>query len=218
MSAALSLIHRHEPGADPSAPALLLLHGTGADENDLIGLARMVAPEATLISPRGPVKEGSANRWFRRLTEGVFDEPDLIARTDQLAGFITQAMTAYGLSRPPVALGFSNGANIAAALLYRQPQSLSGAMLLRAVKPLAAATPPALAGKPVLLLSGRQDPFAPLPRREALADDLRTAGAALDARVTGDGHGLVQDDLVAMRDWWAALTAPDQPISRANSA
>jgi phospholipase/carboxylesterase len=213
MSATLSLIHRHEPGADLSAPALLLLHGTGADENDLIGLGRMIAPEATLISPRGPVKEGHANRWFRRLAEGVFDEPDLIRRAADLATFIREAMVAYGLARPPVALGFSNGANIAAGLLYLHPDALSGAVLLRAMKPLAAAMPPALSGKPVLLLSGQNDPFASARSRDALVADLKAAGASLDARITGEGHGLVQDDVTAMQGWWQA-----QAMRRASSA
>lgn len=207
MTAALSLIHRYEPGADATAPALLLLHGTGADEHDLIGLGRMVAPSSTLVSPRGSVREGPANRWFRRLAEGVFDEPDLIRRAGELAGFVREAMAAYGLSRPPVALGFSNGANIAAGLLYRHPDVLSGAILLRGMKPLAGERPGPLNGKPVLLLSGRNDPFAPLPAREALASDLVEAGVALDARITGEGHGLVEADLLAMQEWWTKTAA-----------
>jgi phospholipase/carboxylesterase len=213
VSAGLSLIHRHEPGTDSIVPALLLLHGTGADENDLIGLGRRVAPTATLISPRGPVKEGAANRWFRRLAEGVFDEPDLISRACDLAAFIREAMTVYGLAQPPVALGFSNGANIAAGLLYLHPDALSGAILLRAMKPLAATTPQPLAGKPVLLLSGRSDPFAPARSRDGLAADLMQAGATVDARITGEGHGLVQEDVTAMQGWWAA-----QASRRARSA
>ncbi|MFL5151592.1 MAG: alpha/beta hydrolase, partial [Microvirga sp.] len=112
----LSFIHRYEPAITANAPPLLLLHGTGGDENDLVPLGRAVAPGSALVSPRGKVVENGMPRFFRRLTEGVFDEADLRRRADELAGFIAEARAAYELA-PPIALGFSNGANIAAALL-----------------------------------------------------------------------------------------------------
>jgi phospholipase/carboxylesterase len=203
MSANLSHIHRFIPGGAPDAPTLLLLHGTGADENDLIPLARRVSPEASLLSPRGQVKEGMANRWFRRMAEGVFDEQDLGARADALAEFVEQARQSYALPAPPIALGFSNGANIAAGLLWRRPEALAGAVLLRAMVPFRSATPPMLAGKRVLLLSGRNDPFAPAASRDALAMRLVEAGATLDHRITGEAHGLTEADLAAAQGWLA---------------
>lgn len=205
MSAQLSHHHRFLPGVEPDAPTLLLLHGTGADQNDLIPLAREIAPHAALLSPRGQVKEGMANRWFRRMAEGVFDEEDLARRADDLADFIASAREAYGLPAPPVALGFSNGANIAAGLLWRRPEALTGAILMRAMSPFRKGGPAPLEGKPVLLLSGRHDPFAPAASRDALAERLSMAGASLDHRITGEGHGLTEADIAAARAWFAAL-------------
>jgi phospholipase/carboxylesterase len=208
MSAQLSHHHRFLPASSQDAPTLLLLHGTGADENDLIPLARMVAPEAGLLSVRGQVKEGLANRWFRRMAEGVFDEEDLAIRADALAAFIQEAGRAYRLPHPPVALGFSNGANIAAGLLWRHPEALSGAILMRGMTPFRESAPRSLGGKPVLLLSGRHDPFAPAASRDALADHLEQAGAALDHRITGEGHGLAEADVAAAKEWLRAFTSP----------
>ncbi|MFL5200046.1 MAG: alpha/beta hydrolase, partial [Microvirga sp.] len=154
----LSFIHRYEPATAPDAPPLLLLHGTGGDENDLLALGRAVAPGSALVSPRGKVVENGMPRFFRRLSEGVFDEADLRRRADELAGFIAEARAAYGLAAP-IALGFSNGANIAAALLLLRPETLAGAILIRAMVPLAEPPTPDLAGKPVLILSGSADPI-----------------------------------------------------------
>lgn len=152
----LSFVHRYEPAADASRPPLLLLHGTGGDENDLIDLGHLVAPGAALLSPRGKVLEGGMPRFFRRLAEGVFDEDDVRRRANELADFIDEARAAYGLPAP-VAVGFSNGANIAAATLLLRPEALAGAVLLRAMVPLS--QPPAvnLTGKPILILSGSMD-------------------------------------------------------------
>jgi phospholipase/carboxylesterase len=149
------------------------------------------------------VKEGMANRWFRRMAEGVFDEEDLAIRADALADFIEAARQAYSLPSAPIALGFSNGANIAAGLLWRRPEALAGAILFRAMMPFRASEPPPLDGKPVLLLSGRHDPFAPAASRDALAANLVKAGASLDHRITGEGHGLIGADLAAAREWLA---------------
>src|SRR3546814_43886 len=147
----LSFVHRFEPAASPGRPPVLLLHGTGGDENDLLPIGGMVAPGSALLSPRGKVLEGGMPRFFRRLAEGVFDQEDVRRRAHELADFVGEAREAYGLP-PPVALGFSNGANVAAAVLLLRPEVLAGAALLRPMVPLA--DPPAadLAGRPVLIL------------------------------------------------------------------
>src|SRR5882757_2143834 len=125
-------IHEFVPGGSPRT--LLLLHGTGGNERDLIQLGRELDPNAALLSPRGKVLENGMPRFFRRLAEGVFDQADLKARTTELAAFIAAARSAYGLAAP-VALGFSNGANIAASLLLTHPDALAGALLMRATLP-----------------------------------------------------------------------------------
>jgi phospholipase/carboxylesterase len=196
----LSSVHRFEPAADTSRPPLLLLHGTGGDENDLIDLGRMVAPGAALLSPRGKVLEGGMPRFFRRLAEGVFDENDVRKRADELADFIGEARRAYGLPAP-FALGFSNGANIAAAMLLLRPEALSGAVLLRAMVPLADAPAADLAGKPVLILSGSMDSMIPATNAGQLASLLEKAGAEVQHRTLPAGHGLSQADLTIARDF-----------------
>ncbi|RZK95567.1 MAG: alpha/beta hydrolase, partial [Methylobacterium sp.] len=156
----LGLTHRFVPATAPGLPPLLLLHGTGGDETDLLPLGRTLLPGAALLSPRGAVLENGMPRFFRRLAEGVFDEADLRRRAADLAGFIAEARTAYGLAAP-VAVGFSNGANIAAALLLLHPGVLAGAVLLRPMVPLRETPPVDLAGRPVLMLSGAADPIVP---------------------------------------------------------
>ncbi|MBS9476817.1 alpha/beta hydrolase [Ancylobacter radicis] len=203
-NAELSFLHRFEPGRDPAAAPLLLLHGTGGDENDLIQLGRMIAPDAPLLSPRGKVMEGGMPRFFRRLREGVFDEADVRLRAAELADFVREAREAYGLAAP-VAVGFSNGANIAAALLLTRPGVLAGAVLLRAMVPLAEPPKADLAGTPVLLLSGGMDPIVPEENAARLAGQLRNAGARLDHRTLSVGHGLSQADLTLARDWLATV-------------
>lgn len=196
----LSFVHRFEPAADALRPPLLLLHGTGGDENDLIDLGRMVAPGAALLSPRGKVLEGGSLRFFRRLAEGVFDENDVRKRANELADFIGEARLTYGLPAP-VALGFSNGANIAAAMLLLRPEVLSGAVLLRAMVPLS--KPPAadLKGKPVLILSGSMDQMIPAANAESLARLLAKSGAEVQHRTLPTGHGLSQADVTIAREF-----------------
>jgi phospholipase/carboxylesterase len=202
----LSFVHRFEPAADASRPPLLLLHGTGGDENDLIDLGRMVAPGAALLSPRGKVLEGGMPRFFRRLAEGVFDEDDVRRRANELADFIDEARRAYGLPAP-VALGFSNGANIAAAMLLLRPEALAGAVLLRAMVPLS--QPPAadLAGKPVLILSGSMDSMIPAANSARLASLLQLSGAQVQHRTLPAGHGLSQADVTLARDFLQTVSA-----------
>ncbi|WP_062210821.1 alpha/beta hydrolase [Aureimonas sp. AU12] len=205
MSSPLSHIHRFSPASgDLERPPLLLLHGTGGDEADLLPIGAMVAPGAALLSPRGQVLENGMPRFFRRLSEGVFDEDDLRRRAGDLAGFVDEARADYDLPAP-VALGFSNGANIAAAMLLLHSRVLAGAVLLRAMVPLA--VPPAadLAGKPVLILSGAMDPIIPADNAARLAAMLREAGAIVEHRILPGGHGLGQADIALAKDWLAAL-------------
>jgi phospholipase/carboxylesterase len=203
---ALGLIHHFEPGATEARP-LLLLHGTGGNEHDLLPLGRIVAPGAALLSPRGAVSENGMPRFFRRLAEGVFDEADLRRRTADLAAFVAAARARYGLAAP-LALGFSNGANIAAALLMLHPEVLAGAVLIRPMVPLA--EPPAanLAGKPVLMLSGAMDPIVPAENAGRLARQLTAAGAAVEHRILPVGHGLSQADVSLAVDWVRGLARP----------
>lgn len=202
----LSFVHRFEPATEKSVPPLLLLHGTGGDENDLIDLGRIVAPGAALLSPRGKVLEGGMPRFFRRLAEGVFDEDDVRRRANELADFVSEAREEYGLVAP-IALGFSNGANIAAAALLQRPDALAGAVLLRAMVPLS--EPPAadLSGKPVLILSGSMDPIVPAANAAHLARQLQHAGADVEHRTLPASHGLSQADVTLARDFLARLTA-----------
>lgn len=201
-TADLGFVHRFVPGTEARLPPLLLLHGTGGDENDLIGLGRMLLPGAALLSPRGQVLEGTMPRFFRRLSEGVFDEADLRARTADLARFIAEARARYGLPAP-IAVGFSNGANIAAALLTLEPEALAGAVLFRAMVPFRDEGPKDLAGKPILMVSGSRDPIIPAANADHLARLFDSAGAALDYTVLPTGHGLTQDDVAFAQDWLA---------------
>lgn len=199
----LSFIHQFEPQTREGARPLLLLHGTGGNESDLLSLGRLVGDGAALLSPRGKVLENGMPRFFRRLSEGVFDEADIKARADELAGFIDEARVAYGLDAP-IALGFSNGANIAAALLFLRPEVLSGAILLRAMAPFA--EPPAsdLSGKPILILSGAVDPIVSADNATRLASELEARGAVVDHRTMGAGHNLTQADIEVASAWLSA--------------
>jgi phospholipase/carboxylesterase len=207
MARDLSYVHRFEPGADPSRPPVLLLHGTGGDESDLLPLGREIAPGAALLSPRGNVLEGQMPRFFRRFREGLFDEDDVRARAGELANFVAEARRAYGLAQP-FALGYSNGANIAAAVLLLHPKTLAGAILLRAMAPLAEPPKPNLSGAPVLILSGLNDPIAPRSTAEKLADALAAAGARVERDDLPAGHGLTQADVTRAKAFYAREAAP----------
>jgi phospholipase/carboxylesterase len=202
----LGFAHRFVPATAPGLPPLLLLHGTGGDENDLLPLGRTLLPGAALLSPRGAVLENGMPRFFRRLAEGVFDEADIRRRAADLAGFIAAARTAYGLAAP-VAVGFSNGANIAAALLMLHPEVLAGAVLLRPMVPLRETPPVDLAGRPVLMLSGAADPIVPASNAGSLAERLRTIGAAVTHETLPVGHGLSQTDVTQAVTWLKRLAA-----------
>lgn len=195
-------IHRFEPGTDERAPPLLLLHGTGGDENDLLSLGRALSPGSALLSPRGPVLENGMPRFFRRLAEGVFDEEDVRFRASELADFVAEARDAYGLDAP-IALGFSNGANIAAAMLMLRPEALAGAALLRAMVPLGDAPKADLKAKRVLMISGEMDPIIPMENSARLAASLASSGADVQYETLPTGHGLSQTDLQLLLKWFA---------------
>jgi phospholipase/carboxylesterase len=195
-----TFIHRFEPATRAGSPPLLLLHGTGGDENDLLGLGKMVSPGSALLSPRGRVLEHGMPRFFRRLAEGVFDEEDVRRRAHELGDFVGEARQRYGIAAP-VAVGFSNGANIAAALLLLEPDVLAGAILLRAMVPLSDPPTADLAGKPILLLSGQGDPIVPAGNSARLAALLSQAGASVTHRILPAGHQLSQADVTLARDW-----------------
>ncbi|BDI31023.1 hydrolase [Capsulimonas corticalis] len=202
---ALDFKHRYLAGA-AGAPTLLLLHGTGGDENDLLGLGQTLLPGAGLLSPRGKVMEGASPRFFRRLAAGVFDLEDLRLRTDELAEFITSGAGQYGFDPARViAVGYSNGANIAASLLLRHPGALSAAVLLHAMTPFVPETPPALDGTPVLITAGRVDPMVPAANVEQLARILNDSGADVSLRWSPGGHGLTEAEVDAATQWLAAL-------------
>jgi phospholipase/carboxylesterase len=187
-----------------SRRTLLLLHGTGGNEHDLVSLGRNLDPEASLLSPRGKVLENGMPRFFRRLAEGVFDEEDLIYRSNELADFISEAATSYSLdARKIYAVGYSNGANIAASLLLLRPSVLTGAALLRAMVPLVPAVLPELNGISILLLSGRSDPLVPEENARQLAALLTKAGAAVALHFENAGHQLTEHTLAATRQWLA---------------
>jgi phospholipase/carboxylesterase len=200
----LSFVHQFVPGTDPSRPALLLLHGTGGNEDDLLPLGQAIAKGAPLLSPRGQVLENGMPRFFRRVAEGVFDQEDLQRRTEQLQAFINEAEKAYHLpAKKLVAVGFSNGANIAASLLLRHPDTLAGAILIRAMVPFIPAPTPDLSRKPILLLSGTADPIVPPENTQRLYDILQSAGAGAQLHWERSGHGLTKGDLVAAQTWFA---------------
>lgn len=203
----LGFQHVWEKGAT-GAPTLLVLHGTGGNELDLLPLARTVAPGWNLLSPLGKVREGQMARFFRRFAEGRFDEDDVRFRAQELAEFVTDASGTYGFHPGRVfALGYSNGANIAAAVLYTQPRVLQGGVLLRAMVPLAAGPAVPQQGA-ALLVNGRQDSIIPLANAQQLAAQLQAAGIAVQHEVLPTGHGLVQDDVRLAQQWLAGVATP----------
>ncbi|MFC4564980.1 alpha/beta hydrolase [Nocardiopsis mangrovi] len=204
--------HVFRPAERPGAPTLVLLHGTGADEHDLIGLGRALDPGAALLSPRGRVDENGANRWFRRLREGVFDVDDVIARTHELAEFIAATVADRGLEpRRLVAVGFSNGANIAAATLLLRPGLLRGAALFAAAAPLQGRDPDRvdLSGTGVFMGAGTADPITTIDQARLLAGQLSDRGADVRLHEHPGGHALPPAVLADARTWLDALAAAD---------
>jgi predicted esterase len=200
----MDFIHVFRPPAHPGGPILLLLHGTGGNEEDLVPIAEMLLPEAGILSPRGKVLERGMPRFFRRLAEGVFDIDDLKLRTAELADFIVETAALREFSaRDVIAVGFSNGANIAGALLLLRPEVLGGAVLFRAMVPLTPETLPNIPGTPVLLSNGRLDPLVTAEETEKLVSLLRSAGAKITLSWQNSGHELTQRDVVTAKEWLA---------------
>lgn len=198
-----SYVHVFEPGADPAARPLLLLHGTGGSENDLLRLGRTLSPGSALLSPRGNVNEGGALRFFARLAEGVFDSQEIIRRTHALADFLLAASAHYKIDLTRLtAVGFSNGANIAATLLLLRPETLGSAILLRAMVVLdQPAVPSSLTGKRVLICHGSTDPIVPPEHPARLAALLQAGGADAKVHSVAASHGLTPQDVAAAQTW-----------------
>lgn len=204
MSAELAgFAHNFLPGEKGgSGVTLLLLHGTGGNEDDLIPLGQQLLPDAAVLSPRGKVSEHGAPRFFRRLAEGVFDHEDLLFRTHELADFADKAADWYGFDREKlVAVGYSNGANIAASLLLLHPGLLRAAVLFRAMVPFEPEVTPDLSGVPVFLAAGSRDTMIPPDNTERLAAILGEAGADVDLRWKNTGHPLTYEELEEARNW-----------------
>jgi predicted esterase len=195
--------HRFVAGAMATAPTILALHGTGGDEHDLIPLARMIDGDAAILSPRGRVLENGMPRFFKRLSEGVFDQDDLREQTLALNEFIADAASRYHFNRDRVvALGYSNGANIAASLLLTEPNAFAGAILLRPMVPFEPASPPLLRGIPILISAGRNDRIVPSALTQRLAEVLEQAGASVTTLWQPTGHALSPKELEQATDWW----------------
>ena len=206
MSPDLGFVHRFVPGDDESGATLLLLHGTGGSEEDLIPLALELAPGSSILSPRGKVSEYGAARFFRRLAEGVFDHEDLLFRTHELADFIEAAAEGYGFDRSKViAVGYSNGSNIAGSSILLHPGLLRAAVLFRPMVPFEPEVTPDLSGMPVFIAAGRMDRMIPPDNTQRLADILTEAGADVDLRWRNAGHPLTYEEVGEAKQWLAGI-------------
>jgi len=205
-------VHRYLPPQGDDRRTLLLLHGTGGDENDLIQLGQMLAPDAGLLSPRGTVLENGAARFFRRLAEGVFDIPDLHARTKDLVAFVAAAAKHYKFDASQVvAAGFSNGANIATSMMLSSPTTLAGAVLFRPMVPFIPDGPVSLADKRVFIGAGESDTLVPKTHPDRLAELLRVLGADVTLKWQPAGHTLSRADVSAAYEWMeAGRETPDE--------
>jgi predicted esterase len=199
----LKFIHQYVPATAPDMDVmLLLLHGTGGNEDDLIPLGKQLLPGAAMLSPRGRVLEHGMPRFFRRFAEGVFDVEDLKLQTHDLDRFVRAAAKEYGIEKNRiVAVGYSNGANIAASLMFLHPDLLSGAVLFRAMVPFTPDSAPDLGGVKILLGEGRADPIVPRQDTIVLPELFTKSGAEVEFYWHEGGHELGQDDLMAAKDW-----------------
>ena len=204
----LGFIHRFVPGEDPSVETLLVLHGTGGDENDLIGIGQAIAPGAAILSPRGNVLENGAPRFFKRLAEGVFDPKEVRSRGEELARFIRAAAVTYRLDPSRIfALGYSNGANIASTVMLIEPGTIQGSILLR---PMVVYEPPEkndLSGSSVFISAGRMDPIVPTASVEQLAQLFRLANADVTLKWQLAAHSLVPNEVREAAEWFALQRA-----------
>ena len=199
----LTYQHVFEPGTEDAAPPLLLLHGTGGSEQDLMRLGRTLSPGSALLSPRGDVNEGGAFRFFARIADGVFDPQEVRRRTEALADFVSLAAKHYSIDPLRfIAVGFSNGANVAATMLLLRPDVLAGGILFRPMVVLdQAAAPNSIAGKRVLLANGTTDPLVPHDHPERLAQLLRAGGANVSLAAIAASHQLTSQDVVAAQQF-----------------
>jgi phospholipase/carboxylesterase len=186
-------IHVFKQG-DAAKRPLLLLHGTGGNEHAMLEIAAAVSPDRSIISPRGLVNENGNLRFFRRFAEGHLDEDDVRFRSNELCTFVSAARAAYNLTAP-IALGYSNGANAALAMLFMQPDVLSGAVLLRSMAPFKSMPSVDLSQKPILLLNGSQDQMIPHASSIQLITTLKNSNADLTHEIHPTGHGLTQTDI-----------------------
>lgn len=194
--------HIFQKGKDPSKPTLLLLHGTGGTEQDLLSLAEIVDSDANVLSVRGNVLENGMPRFFRRLSEGIFDEEDLIFRTKELNEFLDDTAKENNFERNNIiAIGYSNGANIAASLLFHYQDALRGAILHHPMVPRRGIDLPNLSGKHVFIAAGTDDPICPAKESEDLYSLLQNAGAHVDIHWESKGHQLTSSEVEAAATW-----------------
>jgi phospholipase/carboxylesterase len=195
--------HIFKQGTNQDGPTLLLLHGTGGNERDLLPLAEMIAPEYPVLGVRGNVSENGMPRFFRRLSEGVFDEEDLVYRTKELKEFIDECADKYSFDRSKViAIGYSNGANIAASMMYHYKDAIYGALLFHAMVPIRGLEMPDLTGTPVFIAAGENDPLIPAKETKELMDDLTKANADVTEFWTRGGHQLTREEVVKAAEWF----------------
>ncbi|KMK96374.1 alpha/beta hydrolase [Rossellomorea marisflavi] len=195
--------HIYQKGTNENAPTLLLLHGTGGDERDLLPLADMIAPGASVLSVKGNVSENGMPRFFARLAEGVFDEEDLVFRTKELKDFIDNSAVEHGFNRDRVvALGYSNGANIAGSMVYHYEDVLAGAILFHAMVPRRGVDIPALENLPVFVGAGTRDPIIPKSETEELILHLKESGADVTEYWTNGGHELRREEVDEAARWF----------------
>lgn len=198
--------HIFNQGKDSSKPTLLLLHGTGGNEHDLLPLAERIDIEASVLSVRGNILENGMPRYFKRLSEGVFDEEDLVFRTKELNEFLDEAATKYNFDRDNVlAIGYSNGANIAASLLFHYQDALKGAMLHHPMVPRRGIELPDLTGKAVFIGAGTNDPICPSEESVELQSLLEEANAKVEVHWENNGHQLTATEVEAARKWYKSL-------------
>ena len=195
--------HLFIKGSDQTKPTLLLLHGTGGTERDLLPLAAGIDPSANVLSVRGNILENGMSRFFRRLAEGIFDEEDLIFRTKELNEFLDEAAEQYEFNRTNIlALGYSNGANIAASLLFHYENALSGAILHHPMVPRRGIALPDLTDTPIFISAGTNDPICPSKESEELYDLLEKAHAKVDIHWESNQHQLTYSEVDAAAKWY----------------
>jgi phospholipase/carboxylesterase len=201
----IGFIHRFVPAEDKtSAETLVVLHGTGGDENDLIGIGQAIAPGAAILSPRGNVLENGAPRFFKRLAEGVFDPKEVHSRGDELSRFIRAAISRYGLNPERVfALGYSNGANIASTVMFIDPELLRGAIMFRPMMVFEPNERPDLSTAGVFISAGRMDPIVPVKSVERLVELFEASRAEVTLKWQLAGHNLLPSEIRDATDWLA---------------